>query len=132
LRDFNDLEVWRCAHVFTLALYKATTKLPRHEMYGLTSQLRRAAVSIEANIAEGAGKKTSADFARFLQMAFGSASEVECELLIARDLGYLTEAEHSRLVSQVSSIKKMLTRFMQFLYEERPETNPAPQGIGTR
>ena len=105
--------------MFTLELYKVTAKFPRHEMYGLTSQLRRAAVSIEANIAEGAGKKTSADFARFLQMAFGSANEIQCELLIAKDLGYLSEIQHSHLTAQVGSIKKMLTRFMQFLCEDK-------------
>jgi four helix bundle protein len=119
LRDFNDLEVWRCAHVFTLELYKVTAKFPRHEMYGLTSQLRRGAVSIEANIAEGAGKKTSADFAHFLQIAFGSANEIQCELLIAKDLGYLSEIQHSLMTAQVGSVKKMLTRFMQFLCEDK-------------
>jgi four helix bundle protein len=128
MRDFHDLEVWRCAHVFTLALYKLTARFPRHELYGLTSQLRRAAVSIEANIAEGAGKKTNADFGRFLQTAFGSASDVECELLITKDLGYLSEPDHSELTAQVGSIKKMLTRFMQYLGEEKhPEARPVCQ-----
>jgi len=94
MRDFRELEVWQAAHALTLKLYRATGAFPRQEMYGLTAQMRRAAVSIEANIAEGAGKRTRPDFARLLQIAFSSASELECELIIAKDLGFLPETDH--------------------------------------
>lgn len=122
MRDFQQLEVWQLSHELTLAMYSATVGFPDHERYGLVSQLRRAMVSIEANIAEGAGKKTDADFARFLQIAFGSANEVGCELLIARDLHYLTEIQYEHLVAKLWSVKKMLTRFIQYL--ERKAQNP--------
>lgn len=115
MRNFEELEVWRVSHDLTLAVYAATVRFPDHERYGLVSQLRRAMVSIEANIAEGAGKKTDIDFARFLQMAFGSANEVGCELLIAKDLHYLADADYEDLKTKLSSIKKMLARFIQYL-----------------
>lgn len=94
---------------------------PEHERYGLVSQLRRAMVSIEANIAEGAGKKTDVDFARYLQIAFGSANEVACELLLAKDLHYITDIQHSAVFAKLSSVKKMLARFIQYL-ERNKET----------
>src|SRR6516225_7179952 len=107
MRDFRELDVWHKAHVFTVDLYRITACFPNYELYGLVSQLRRAAVSIEANIAEGCGKKTSLDFCRFLQIAFGSASEIECELLIVRDLGFLVDRDYSKLLNQICEIKKM-------------------------
>jgi four helix bundle protein len=115
MRNFEELEVWRVAHDLTLAIYAATVRFPDHERYGLVSQLRRAMVSVEANIAEGAGKKTDVDFAHFLQIAFGSANEVGCELLIARDLHFLSAVEYERLIASLSSVKKMLVRFIQYL-----------------
>ncbi len=84
MQDFRKLKVWSKAHVLTLDVYKASEAFPREEIYGLTSQLRRASVSIGANIAEGTCRKGDVDFARFLQMAAGSASEVEYHLLLAR------------------------------------------------
>ena len=77
MKDFGGLTVWRKAHDLTLAVYLVTKSFPKEEMYGLTSQMRRASSSIGTNIAEGCGKRTDADFARYLQNAFGSASELE-------------------------------------------------------
>lgn len=111
MRDFRELEVWHVAHAFTLDLYRVTAGFPKPELYGLVSQLRRAAVSVEANIAEGCGKKTSPDLARYLQIAFGSANEIDCELLIARDLGILKEDGFRKLTKQLGSIKRMLASF---------------------
>ena len=91
MRDFRQIKVWEKAHRLTLDVYRATAVFPREELYGLTSQIRRATVSIAANIAEGSGKNTRPDFARYLQIAIGSASEAEYHLLLSRDLGYLTE-----------------------------------------
>ena len=89
MKDFRKLEVWEKAHALTLSVYHAADPFPREELYGLTSQIRRAAVSIPTNIAEGCGRGSEAELARFLQIAMGSASEVEYELLLARDLGFL-------------------------------------------
>ena len=86
MQNFRNLEVWEKSHELTLKLYKSTTEFPREEIYGLTSQIRRACASIPTNIAEGSGRETAADFARFLQIAVGSASEVEYLILLAHDL----------------------------------------------
>ena len=85
MKDFRQLKVWEKAHHLALEVYKTTATFPKEEIYGLTSQLRRASVSIPTNIAEGCGRNTNADFARFLQIAMGSASETEYELILAHD-----------------------------------------------
>ncbi len=113
MQDFKELEVWAKAHQLTLAIYKATATFPKAELYGLTSQLRRASGSIPANIAEGCGRGSNQDFARFLQMAMGSASEVEYHLLLAFDLGYFPEAERNRLSNGIVEVKRMLSALMK-------------------
>lgn len=115
MRDFQKLEVWRQAHLLTLEVYRATTVFPKSELYGITSQMRRAAVSIGANIAEGAGKYSNAELQRFLRIASGSANELQNHLLLARDLGMLQVSEHESLDRRVQSVKRMLTRFIQHL-----------------
>ena len=84
MKDFRDLKVWHKSHSLALKIYKATSKFPRSELYGLTSQIRRASTSISANIAEGCGRKGNLEFARFLQISMGSASELENLLLLTR------------------------------------------------
>jgi four helix bundle protein len=115
MQDFRNLRVWEKAHGLTLDVYKASKSFPREEMYGLTSQLRRASVSIAANIAEGSCRNGDADFARFLQMASGSASEVEYHLLLAKDLELLKEADCRRLSDEVVEVKRMLASLVQKL-----------------
>jgi four helix bundle protein len=115
MRDFRELKVWEKAHGLTLEIYHLTQAFPKDELYGLTSQTRRAAASVAANIAEGCGKKTKPDFARFLQTAFGSASELEYHLLLARDLGLISNEAHEVLTIRVTEIKRMLTGFIQHL-----------------
>jgi four helix bundle protein len=115
MRDFRELRVWEKAHRLALDVYQATTSFPREEAYGLTSQLRRAAVSIPANIAEGCGSNSPIDFARFLQIAVRSASELEYELLLAHDLGMLDAQCHAQRTVQVTEVKRMLTAFIQTL-----------------
>ena len=105
MKDFRNLEVWKRAHALTLTVYKATAGFPMEERFGLTSQVRRCSASIGANIAEGCGKRGNAEFQRFLQIASGSASEAEYQLLLARDLGYLTESAHRDLTRKLTPLE---------------------------
>ena len=115
MKDFKKLKVWEKAHKLVLHIYKITQDFPKDERYGLTSQMRRASVSIPANIAEGCGKRSDADFARFVQIAFGSASELEYHLLLSCDLGYIQTANYEILSSQVAEIKRMLSGLLKTL-----------------
>jgi len=118
MRDFRGLKVWEKAHHLTVAVYEATATFPRNELYGLTSQIRRSCVSIPANIAEGCGRDGDVELARFLQMAMGSASELEYHLLLARDLDLLKVSDYDRLRSETTEVKRMLTSFIQKLRAE--------------
>ena len=89
MQNYKDLKVWEKAHLFTLNVYEATKLFPKDELYSLTNQIRRAASSIPANIAEGCGKNTNAEFAHFLNIALGSANEAEYFLILSKDLNYL-------------------------------------------
>lgn len=111
MQDFRKIKVWEKAHLLTIAIYTATKSFPADERYGLTSQLRRSAMSIPTNIAEGSGRKSDREFANFLNIAMGSASEVEYLLLLSKDVGYLTPAVHLALQSDVEEVKRMLTAF---------------------
>jgi four helix bundle protein len=115
MQDFRKLEVWQRSHALTLKVYELTRSFPADEKFGLTSQLRRAAVSVELNLAEGSSRGSDADFRRFVQMALGSASEVECQLLLAKDLGFLTMASHAGLEAEVQQTKRKLIRLSQKL-----------------
>lgn len=108
MQNYKDLKVWAKAHEFTLKVYTITHKFPKEESYGLTSQLRRSAVAIAANIAEGCGKKTQSDFANFLNIALGSANESDYYILLARDLSYITPEEFLNLSTQINETKAML------------------------
>ena len=108
MQDFRNLKVWAKAHALTLDVYATTRDFPREEMYGLTSQLRRAAASVGANIAEGCGRSGNAELKRFLQISMGSASELEYHLLLARDLKLLASPICERLHNQVIELKRML------------------------
>jgi four helix bundle protein len=96
-KAFRKLIVWKRAHAMTLVVYKASEKFPKHEMFGLTSQIRRSASSVEANIAEGYALGSSANYLRHLNIAVGSLAETECHLEIAHDLGYLPDTEYSQI-----------------------------------
>ena len=113
MKDFKDLKVWEKAHALTLLVYADTRSFPKEELYGLTSQLRRAAASVAANIVEGCGRRSDGEFTRFLQIARGSASEVEYHLLLARDLHLLDEAKYRNLDSMVVEVERMLTGLVQ-------------------
>ncbi|MCI0771786.1 MAG: four helix bundle protein [Chloroflexi bacterium] len=115
MRDFKNLKVWERSHRLTLSVYRASGGFPREEMYGLTSQMRRASASIAANIAEGCGRDSKADFARFLQIAAGSASELEYQAILARDLKLLDEPEFNTITEEVTQVKRMLSAFIRTL-----------------
>ena len=105
--------MWEKAHRLTLEVYKATASFPKDELYGLTSQIRRAAASVPANIAEGCGRESKVEMARFLQISMGSASELEYHLLLARDLNLLSQTIYEPLESHVTEVKRMLTSLIQ-------------------
>jgi len=102
MKDFRKQKVWQKSHRLTLDLYKATMGFPKEELYSLTTQIRRAGSSIPANIAEGCGRDGDAELARFLQIAKGSASELEYHLLLSHDLGFLNDVDYE------SSAKRQL------------------------
>ena len=119
MTDFRELKVWQKAHQLTLAVYRITAAFPREELYGLTSQLRRASSSIAANLAEGCGRNGGMEFARFCSIAMGSASELEYHLLLAKDLKLLKPADHQELDQRATELKRMLTALMQKLKADR-------------
>src|SRR5690606_36775163 len=113
MQDFRNLAVWEKSHQFVLAVYDGTAGFPVEERYGQTSQLRRCAVSITSNIATGCGRGSQVDLARCLQIALGSSSEAEYQLLLGRDLGCLAEADYQSAVRTVQEIKPMLTALIK-------------------
>ena len=113
MQDFRNLRVWEAAHQLSLKAYRLTATFPPDERYGLTSQFRRAAVSIPIKIAEGCGRGSDADFARFLQIAIGSAFEVEALFLIAKDLGFINPQMSDEFVNQLQDLKRRLNAFLQ-------------------
>ncbi len=113
MQDFRNLEVWNKSHELTLDVYRATQSFPDDERYGLTSQLRRGAASIPANLAEGCGRGSDADFGRFVQNAMGSSSETEYHFLLAKDLGYLHMDPYTKLNDEVTRIKRMLASLLR-------------------
>ena len=115
MQDFKDLKVWQKAHQLTLEVYRVTRRFPREELYGLTSQMRRAAVSVPANVAEGCCRSGDAEFARFAHITMASASELEYHLLLARDLQLMSTEENESCASSVSEVKRMLASLIRTL-----------------
>jgi four helix bundle protein len=115
MRDFKELKVWHKAHRCALEIYRHTQSFPVEERFGLMIQLRRAATSVASNIAEGCGREGERELARFLSIAAGSASEVEYQLLLAHDLGYLSDDLHRQLENQTNEVKRMLNSFIKTL-----------------
>ena len=118
MRNYRDLQVWNKAHKLTLDLYRVSQGFPREEIYGITSQLRRAAVSIRANLAEGCGRRTSTELARFVRIAMGSASELDYHLLLSKDLGYVNGDDFMRTATALTEVRKMLTSFLSSVEEQ--------------
>ena len=119
MKDFRQLDVWCLAHELALSVYRQTARFPREERYGFTDQMRRASVSISTNLAEGCGRGGDADFARFVQIAFGSACEVESLLLLCRELELLAGTDYEPLQSKLVSVKRMLAALLKKLKADR-------------
>lgn len=119
MKDYRDLLVWQKAHAVVLDIYRLTADFPVSERYGLTSQLRRCATSVPSNIAEGCGRGSDADFGRFVQIAMGSASELEYQLLLAHDLEYVVKHDHLAMNERVQEVKRMLSGLFKTLYADR-------------
>lgn len=113
MRDFQKLSVWQKSHSLTLKIYKLTSSFPHHELYGLSSQMRRSSCSIPTNIAEGCGRHTNAELNRFLMMAAGSSSELQYQLILARDLNYFSENLFKELYNETVEIRKMIYSLTQ-------------------
>jgi four helix bundle protein len=113
MQSFRNLKVWEKAHAVTLDVYSASRSFPKDELYGLTSQMRRASASIGANIAEGSCRKGDIEFGRFLQIAIGSASELEYHLLLAHDLRILAGTDYERVSGGVVEVKRMLASLIR-------------------
>lgn len=113
MQDFKKLKVWQDSIDFSTKVYSSTSKFPREEMYGLTNQIRRAANSISANLAEGCGRNTNKDFIRFLYMSIGSASEVESHLRLAKSLQYINQEEFMLLDNEVDKIRRKIINLIK-------------------
>ena len=124
MSDYKKLKVWEDAHQFTINIYNITKKFPNNEQYGLTSQIRRSASSIPTNIVEGCGQLDNGNLIRFLGIAKGSAFEVEYQLLLAKDLNYITNEEYKFLTAKIQSIICMLTGLIKSLKSKnyKPKT----------
>ena len=121
MRNYRDLQTWNKAHKLTLELYKLSRQFPKEEIYGVTSQLRRAASSIGANLAEGCGRQTNPEFARFVRIAMGSASELDYHhLLLSRDLGFLEDDSYQLTSNTLTEVRKMLASLLATVEIEVP------------
>ena len=115
MKDYRQLRVWQHGHALATACYRLSQSFPRHELFGLTSQLRRACASVPADIAEGCGRRGDAELRRFLNIALGSACETDYYILLAHDLGYIDEARWSALATEALELRKMLGALIQKL-----------------
>ena len=115
MRDFHKLIIWQRSHQLALNVYSISKLFPKDELFGLTSQIRRAVSSIPTNIAEGCGRASNKDFAHFLQIAIGSAAEVEYELLLAHDLNYINENDYQTLTEETVAVRKMIIKYQSEL-----------------
>ena len=112
MKDFREMQVWNKGHKLALEIYKFTAEFPREEIYGLSSQIRRAAVSIPTNVAEGCGRGSAKELKQFLKISMGSASEVEYQILLSYELCYMDRKKYDNLNSDIQEIKKMLSSYI--------------------
>jgi four helix bundle protein len=124
--DFRKLEVWQIAHKVACDVYRETVNFPKTEAYGLTSQLRRSAASIPANIAEGCGRRGDVEFSRFVRISLGSATELEYHLLLSHDVGFLPLTSFETLSAQVLRVQGMLAGLNRALKKRPRPTAHSP------
>lgn len=110
--NFRTLKIWELSHEVTLSVYRFTKAFPKEEVYGLTSQIRRSASSIPTNIAEGCGRGSDKELLRFLYIAMGSASELEYQLFLTKELNYIQEKDYLECFEQILQLKKMINSFI--------------------
>ena len=118
MRNHRDLQVWSKAYSLTLELYKVSRNFPREELYGLTSQMRRAAISVGANLAEGCGRRSNAEMGRFVRIAMGSAAELDHHLLLCKDLGFMADVDNRRFSANLAEVRKMLSGLLDSITDE--------------
>lgn len=119
MKDFRTLQVWQKAHSFTLLVYRITKNFPSEERFGISSQMRRSSSSIPTNIAEGCGRDTNRDFQRFLQIAYGSANEVDYQIILSADLNYVSPEARQELSSNIAELKRMLAALIRKVSADR-------------
>jgi len=124
--DFKKLEAWRRAQKLAGTIYQLTNRFPSTERYGLSSQMRRAAVSVTANLAEGCGRQGDIELKRFIRISLGSLSELECELLLAADLDFVESKTCERIRTDIRVVRRMLQRLHQALPSVRPRSTSGP------
>lgn len=129
MKDFRKLSVWEKAHALALATYRATASFPREELYGITSQMRRASTSVAANIVEGYGRGGDGDFHRFLNTAGGSVVELEYFLLLAHDLQMLSSPSYNHLQKQIIEVQRMLSGLLRAVARTRTKTSSGSSGF---
>jgi len=122
LKNYKELNVWKKSYELCLKTYRITAEFPNEERYGLTSQIRRSAVSIPSNIAEGYGRKTTVDYVRMLYISYGSVCELETQILLAGDLGYIEEGELGTAKEDIAEVERMLKALITSL--EKKSSNP--------
>jgi four helix bundle protein len=115
LKNYKELKVWQRSYQLCLDIYKTTKGFPKEERYGLTSQIRRAALSVPCNIAEGYGRKTTPEYIRFLYIAYGSNCEMETQVFLSGDLGYLKAEEFEKLQADIGEVERMLKALIKSL-----------------
>jgi len=122
LKNYKELKVWQRSYQLCLEIYKITKRFPNEERYGLTSQIRRAAVSVSSNIAEGYGRKTTPEYIRFLYIAYGSNCEMETQILLSGDLGYIETGKLEILQKGIGEVERMLKALIKSL--EKKHSTP--------
>lgn len=118
MRDFKKYDIWQLSHSFTLEIYKMTSNFPKEELYGLTSQIRRASASVPTNISEGCGRSSDKEFNQFLNIALGSACETEYLLILSRDLQYLNNEIANKQLEKINSIKSKIYKLKKILIQQ--------------
>jgi len=124
LKNYKELQVWQKAYQVCLEIYRLTKSFPQDERYGLTSQIRRAAVSVPSNIAEGYGRKTTNEYIQALYIAYGSTCEIETQALLAGDLGYIEDAELQKLLTDIGDLERMLKGLLNSLKTKVQSKSP--------